>query len=91
VCAPRAAAAAAISTANAGSLVVMSTSTVPGRHAETAPSSPSSTSRTSWGNPTIEKTTSLAAATSAGVSAQVASSASRPSARSRVRVVRVTG
>ena len=66
VCTPREAATSAISTAKEGALVVMSTSTAPGRAPPRAPAGPSTTSRTSLGKPTMENTTSLAAATFRG-------------------------
>ena len=89
-CTPRAAATSAISTAKEGSLVVMSTRTDARPGTAEGPASPSSTSRTSLGKPTMENTTSLAAATSSGVSAHRAPCASSSPARRRVLVVTVT-
>ena len=85
-CAPDSSARRAISTASEGSLVVMSTSNAPGRHAPSTPDGPSTTSRTSSGNPSMVNTTSAFAATSAGSSAQRAPASSRASALARVRV-----
>ena len=64
----------------------MSTSTLPGLEPAKAPSGPSMTSRTSLGNPTIEKTTSDAAATARGDSAHFAPWAKRGSAFDFVRL-----
>lgn len=86
VATPWARAAASISRASAGSLVDMSTRTVPRAAPASTPSGPSTTSRTSAGYPTIVKITSETAATAHGVSAQKAPRASRGSARARVRV-----
>ena len=88
---PRAAAASWISIASDGSLVVMSTRTDPAAAPETAPCPPRNTSRTSAGNPTMAKVTSDAAATAAGVSAQVAPAASSAPAFLRVLVWTVIG
>ena len=86
---PLAFAASWISTANDGSLVVMSTSTLPASQPARAPSGPSTTSRTSRGKPTMLKITSLRSATDFGVSAQVAPCSRTESAVSRVRVYTV--
>ena len=83
-------AASAISTASDGSLVVMSTRMLPLLEPASAPSAPSITSRTSLGKPTIEKTTSDAAATALGVSAHLAPCANSGSALDFVRLETVS-
>src|SRR5262245_19914500 len=72
--------------ASDGSLVVMSTKTVPGLLPARAPCGPSITSRTSAGKPTIENTTSDRSATALGLSAHFAPLASRASALDLVRL-----
>ncbi len=79
-------AAAAISMASDGSLVVMSTRMLPGFEPARVPSGPSTTSRTSRGKPTIVKTTSLRWATARGLSAHTAPWANSRSALARVRL-----
>ena len=69
---PLALAASAISTASDGSLVVISTRTLPSFDPASAPFLPSITSRTSLGNPTMAKITSEASATARGESAHTA-------------------
>ena len=83
---PRAAAALAISTARAGSLVVMSTRTEPAAAPASVPSAPSVIARTSEGWPTIEKTTSAAAATAFGEDAGIAPRAVRGANFAAVRL-----
>ena len=75
-----------ISIARAGSLVVMSTRTVPGFAPASVPSVPSVTSRTSRGKPTIVKTTSDAWATARGESASLAPFSTSGLALSAVRL-----
>uniref|UniRef100_A0A7C9F010 Uncharacterized protein n=1 Tax=Opuntia streptacantha TaxID=393608 RepID=A0A7C9F010_OPUST len=84
-------AAEAISTAREGSEVVMSMRTPPERRVERAPELGSSrTERTSEGKPTMEKTTSDWAATSAGEWARWAPESTKGWALERVRVKTVT-
>ena len=83
---PLAAARAWISRASVGSVVVMSTNSVPAFAPARTPCSEKYTSRTSCGNPTIVKTTSDEAATAAGESAQAAPAAISCSAFARVRL-----
>ena len=83
---PLRAANSAISTASEGWLVVMSTRIEPSRQPPSAPSGPRITLRTSAGYPTIVNTTSEAAATALGESAQAAPFATRGSAFHRVRL-----
>ena len=87
---PRSAARAAISMASAGSLVVISTKMLPARLPANVPCRPSTTSRTSAGNPTSVNTTSAASATAFGLSAHFAPAASSGSALARVRLNTVT-
>ena len=87
---PRARAAASISRASEGSLVVMSTSTAPAAAPASAPSAPSTTSRTSCGKPTMVKTTSARAATARGESAHTRRARAAAPARAAVRVKTVT-
>ena len=68
----------------------MSTSTLPALQPASAPASPSNTWRTSLGKPTIEMTTSDAAATSRGEAAHLAPRSSNSAAFSFVRVKSVT-
>ena len=75
----------------AGAIVDMSTHSVPSAARVAAPSSPSRTASTWAPSTTIVMTRSLAAPTSAGVSATVAPcSAANASARSRVRLKTVS-
>ncbi len=88
---PRARAAWWISRASDGSLVVMSTRTLPRAAPASVPAGPSTTSRTSSGKPTIVKTTSALCATACGESAHAAPRSSSERARSRVRLNTVMG
>lgn len=83
---PWACAASAISIANEGSLVVMSTITAPAFAPLKVPVGPRCTDRTSLGKPTIEKITSLHPATACGDSHQLAPRPTSESARDCVRL-----
>src|SRR5258708_1205723 len=72
IAAPRAASAAPIRRVSGGAIVEQSTNSRPRRAASIAPPSPSSTDSTWAPSTTIETTISLAAATSAGVSCDLA-------------------
>ncbi len=88
---PRSSSAAPMRRVSAGAIVDMSTHSVPSAARVAAPSSPSRTASTWAPSTTIVMTRSLAAPTSAGVSATVAPcSAANASARSRVRLKTVS-
>ncbi len=86
ISAPRALASAAISRAVAGAMVLMSTMTMPGRSWSNTPCGPASTCRTSGESGTIVITTSVRAATSAGVAASVAPAWTSASTGARLRL-----
>ena len=88
---PRSASAAPMRRVSAGAIVDMSTHSVPSPAAVATPCSPSSTVSTCAPSTTIVITTSLAAPTSAGVSATVPPcSPAKASALSRVRLKTVS-
>ena len=67
-------------------LVDMTTRALPGRAPASAPWVPRNTSRTSFGKPTMAKTTSAFSATARGLSAQAAPASSSGRALSRLRL-----